>query len=89
MSVAARWVCALQAWWLGNTLRLSEPIDFRGRLCGYDEPVREKKLGYHPNPYNDMVVCVDACPKTAGDGNFTLPDGPMGKDPVRSSGPGG
>jgi len=66
---------------------LSEPIDFRGRLCGYDAPVRDRKLGYHPNPYNDMVVCVDSCPKTSGDGNFTLPDGPMGKDYMRPAYP--
>eukprot|EP00931_Biecheleriopsis_adriatica_P036553 TRINITY_DN21047_c0_g1_i1.p1 TRINITY_DN21047_c0_g1~~TRINITY_DN21047_c0_g1_i1.p1 ORF type:complete len:657 (-),score=109.08 TRINITY_DN21047_c0_g1_i1:38-2008(-) len=63
----------------GNVKRLSEPIDFRGKLCGYDEEVKDKPLGFHPNPLNDMVVCVSFCPKTAGDGNFTLPDGPMGK----------
>ena len=27
-----------------------------------------------------MVICVSACPQTATDGTFTLPDGPMGKD---------
>lgn len=64
---------------LGNVLRLFEPIDFQGRLCGYDKGVEDKRLGYFPNPYNDMVVCVSVCPKTGGDGNFTLPDGPMGK----------
>jgi len=63
----------------GNVLRLSEPIDFEGNLCGYDDEVKDKPLGYHPNPYNDMIVCVSACPKTAADGMFTLPDGPMGK----------
>lgn len=26
-----------QAKSLGNVLRLSEPIDYQGRLCGYDE----------------------------------------------------
>lgn len=26
-----------QANTLGNVLRLSEPIDYQGRLCGYDE----------------------------------------------------
>jgi len=45
------------------------------------------KLGYHPNPYNDMVICVKACPKTSTDGNYTLPDGPMGKDFVRPAYP--
>ena len=28
-----------QANYLGNVLRLSEPIDYQGRLCGYDEEV--------------------------------------------------
>uniref|UniRef100_A0A6V0D1F1 Choline transporter-like protein n=1 Tax=Zooxanthella nutricula TaxID=1333877 RepID=A0A6V0D1F1_9DINO len=77
--VVMLWLDA-QASWLGNPRRLSQPIDFRGKLCGYDEEVKEQKLGYHPNPLNDMLVCVKACPKTAGDGNFTLPDGPQGKD---------
>lgn len=63
----------------GNVLRLFEPMDFEGRLCGYDEAVKDKKLGYHPNPYNDMIVCVSVCPKTGADGDFVLPDGPMGK----------
>ncbi|CAE8672740.1 unnamed protein product, partial [Polarella glacialis] len=71
----------------GNVLRLSEPIDFRGRLCGYDEAVIDKPLGYHPNPLNDMIVCVSACPKTAADGSFTLPDGPMGKFHTRPAYP--
>eukprot|EP00930_Biecheleria_cincta_P060512 TRINITY_DN46151_c0_g1_i1.p1 TRINITY_DN46151_c0_g1~~TRINITY_DN46151_c0_g1_i1.p1 ORF type:complete len:657 (-),score=85.06 TRINITY_DN46151_c0_g1_i1:55-2025(-) len=71
----------------GNVLRLSEPIDFKGRLCGYDEEVKSTPLGYHPNPLNDMIVCVSACPKTAADGNFTLPDGPMGKYHTRSAYP--
>eukprot|EP00928_Gymnodinium_smaydae_P017577 TRINITY_DN16720_c0_g1_i1.p1 TRINITY_DN16720_c0_g1~~TRINITY_DN16720_c0_g1_i1.p1 ORF type:complete len:653 (-),score=125.55 TRINITY_DN16720_c0_g1_i1:106-2064(-) len=71
----------------GNVLRLSEPIDFRGRLCGYDEDVKDQPLGYNPNPYNDMLVCVSACPKAAADGNFTLPDGPMGKFHTRSAYP--
>lgn len=69
-----------QAWLYGNVLRLSEPIDFKGRLCGYDDEVKNFKFGYFPNPYNDMVICVEACPKTSADANFTLPDGPMGKD---------
>ena len=68
-----------QAKSLGNVLRLSEPIDYQGRLCGYDE-VKDKPLGYHPNPFNDMVICVSSCPETATDGSFLLPDGPMGKD---------
>lgn len=63
----------------GNVLRLSEPIDFKGKLCGYDEGVEDKPLGYHPNPLNDMIVCVSNCPKEAADGEYTLPDGPMGK----------
>ena len=28
-----------QANYFGNVLRLSEPIDYQGRLCGYDEEV--------------------------------------------------
>lgn len=71
----------------GNVLRLSEPIDFRGRLCGFDADVQDFKLGYFPNPYNDMIICVEACPKTSADGNFTLPDGPMGKEFVRAAYP--
>lgn len=71
----------------GNVLRLVEPIDFNGRLCGYDKGVRDKPLGYYPNPYNDMVVCVSACPKAAADGNYTLPDGPMGKFHTRRAYP--
>lgn len=71
----------------GNVLRLSEPIDFQGRLCGFDDAVKDAPLGYTPNPYNDMVVCVSACPKTAADGNFSLPDGPMGKFHTRSAYP--
>jgi len=63
----------------GNVLRLSEPLDFQGRLCGYDKEVKQKPLGYYPNPYNDMIVCVSSCPKTGADGDFELPDGPMGK----------
>ncbi|CAE6966465.1 unnamed protein product, partial [Symbiodinium sp. CCMP2456] len=71
----------------GNVLRLSEPIDFQGRLCGYDDEVKDKPLGYHPNPFNDMVICVSACPQTATDGTFTLPDGPMGKEHTRPAYP--
>ncbi|CAE7864183.1 unnamed protein product [Symbiodinium sp. KB8] len=71
----------------GNVLRLSEPIDFQGRLCGYDAEVKDKPLGYHPNPFNDMVICVSACPQTATDGTFTLPDGPMGKEHTRPAYP--
>lgn len=72
---------------LGNVLRLSEPIDFQGQLCGFDPEVEDKPLGYYPNPCNDMVVCVSACPKTAADGRFTLPDGPMGKFHTRDAYP--
>eukprot|EP00438_Fugacium_kawagutii_P004749 Skav203086 [mRNA] locus=scaffold447:141236:143077:+ [translate_table: standard] len=72
---------------LGNVLRLSEPIDYQGRLCGYDEEVKDAPLGYHPNPFNDMVICVSSCPETATDGSFTLPDGPMGKDFTRPAYP--
>ncbi|CAJ1398106.1 unnamed protein product [Effrenium voratum] len=72
---------------LGNVLRLSEPIDYMGRLCGYDDEVRDKALGYHPNPFNDMVICVSSCPQTATDGSFTLPDGPMGKGFTRPAYP--
>mmetsp|Transcript_19845 Transcript_19845/g.42272 ORF Transcript_19845/g.42272 Transcript_19845/m.42272 type:complete len:655 (-) Transcript_19845:38-2002(-) len=71
----------------GNVLRLSEPIDFKGNLCGYDEEVEDRPLGYHPNPYNDMVVCVSSCPKAAADGDFSLPDGPMGKMHTRQAYP--
>lgn len=71
----------------GNVLRLSEPIDFQGYLCGYDEAVADKPLGYFPNPYNDMIICVSACPKVHTDGNFTLPDGPMGKYHMRRAYP--
>lgn len=77
-----------QAMWYGNVLRLSEPLDFRGRLCGYDEGVKDQKLGYYPNPYNTfMVVCVAECPQKATDGEFTLPDGPMGKEYTRPAYP--
>ncbi|CAK9078004.1 unnamed protein product [Durusdinium trenchii] len=72
---------------LGNVLRLSEPIDYKGNLCGYDEEVKGKPLGYHPNPFNDMVICVSSCPETATDGSFTMPDGPMGKDFTRPAYP--
>lgn len=71
----------------GNVMRLSEPIDFSGRLCGSDPGVEDKPLGYNPNPYNDMVVCVSACPEAAADANFTLPDGPMGKPFTRPAYP--
>lgn len=71
----------------GNVLRLFEPLDFKGRLCGYDDAVKNKKLGYHPNPYNDMIVCVSVCPKTGADGNYILPDGPMGKSYSRRAYP--
>lgn len=63
----------------GTTNRLFEPVDFQGKLCGYDDGVQDKPLGYRPNPYSDMIICVSSCPKTPADGNFTLPDGPMGK----------
>eukprot|EP00927_Polykrikos_kofoidii_P046284 TRINITY_DN40501_c0_g1_i1.p1 TRINITY_DN40501_c0_g1~~TRINITY_DN40501_c0_g1_i1.p1 ORF type:complete len:652 (-),score=82.00 TRINITY_DN40501_c0_g1_i1:241-2196(-) len=71
----------------GNVLRLSEPIDYKGGLCGFDEGLEDKPLGYYPNPYCDMIVCVSACPKTASDGNFSLPDGPMGKFYTRTAYP--
>jgi len=71
----------------GNVLRLSEPVDWQGNLCGFDEDVEGQPLGYHPNPYNDMVICVAACPKTSADGDYTLPDGPMGKFHTRPAYP--
>ena len=49
--------------------------------------MKDKPLGYHPNPFNDMVICVSSCPETATDGSFLLPDGPMGKDFARPAYP--
>jgi len=63
----------------GNIIRLFEPVDFEGKLCGFDEEVRDMPLGFYPSPYNDMIVCVHSCPKAAADGIYNMPDGPMGK----------
>ena len=49
--------------------------------------MKNQPLGYHPNPFNDMVICVSSCPETATDGQFTLPDGPIGKDFARPAYP--
>lgn len=59
--------------WVLFRLRI---LDLGTRCC----QVKDKPLGYHPNPFNDMVICVSSCPETATDGSFLLPDGPMGKD---------
>eukprot|EP01006_Ploeotia_vitrea_P026083 TRINITY_DN59057_c0_g1_i1.p1 TRINITY_DN59057_c0_g1~~TRINITY_DN59057_c0_g1_i1.p1 ORF type:complete len:649 (+),score=-43.50 TRINITY_DN59057_c0_g1_i1:57-2003(+) len=44
----------------GNPARLINPIDYRGRICGFSDGVKSKPIGYY---FPDTtVVCIKSCP---------------------------
>lgn len=46
----------------GNPVRLTNEIDYDGRICGYDDGVKNRPNGYYLS--TGAVVCVEFCPKT-------------------------
>jgi choline transporter-like protein 2/4/5 len=50
----------------GNPLRLAAPMDYNGRLCGYDAGVLSRPVGYYL--LDKTAVCISACPTTS---NYT------------------
>jgi len=60
----------------GNPRRLINSIDYDGRICGYDEAVKDKPLGYYM--LDKSVVCVKECPKVSDINMYICHDGSIG-----------
>jgi len=60
----------------GNPRRLINSIDYDGRICGYDEEVKDKPVGYYM--LNKSIVCVKECPTTNDVGTYYCQDNVIG-----------
>lgn len=56
----------------GNPIRLTNEIDYDGRICGYDEDVKSKPNGYYL--FTGAVICVENCPETTNYYSFICYD---------------
>lgn len=43
----------------GNPYRLTNPIDYNGRICGYHDEVKDLKVGYYMPDLTGSLLHVD------------------------------
>lgn len=57
----------------GDPYRLVFPMDYNGRLCGFDSSMSAKPYGYYLP--DKTLVCTDSCPTSISLKNFNCKDG--------------